>query len=272
MRKIALYGKGGIGKSTTCANLSVALARQGYKVLQLGCDPKHDSCRTLIGRLIPTVLSEWANHASSIDINRILVEGYCGVHCVEAGGPEPGKGCAGLGIEKTIDILDELGVWDNSYDFVLFDVLGDVVCGGFAKPIKYADEVFIVTSGEFMSLYAANNIAKSIIKFNNVHLDGIILNERSVPLEHEIIELFCDTINVDLTFSIPRDDTIGYFERKGMTVIQGNPKCPQSIKYFELAEKIIHKKPQNRNPVPLELDELQNLFDSFDILSSAEKR
>lgn len=181
-------------------------------------------------------------------------------------------GCAGLGIEKTIDILDELGVWNNSYDFVLFDVLGDVVCGGFAKPIKYADEVFIITSGEFMSLYAANNIAKSIIKFNNVHLDGIILNERAVPLEHEIIELFCDTINVDFTFSIPRDNTIGYFERKGMTVIQGNPECPQSKKYFELAEKIIHKSPQNRNPVPLELDELQNLFDSFDILSIAEKR
>lgn len=272
MRKIALYGKGGIGKSTTCANLSAALAKQGYKVLQIGCDPKHDSCRTLVGSLIPTVLSEWANYANSIDINKILVEGYCGVHCVEAGGPEPGKGCAGLGIEKTIDILDELEVWNNLYDFVLFDVLGDVVCGGFAKPIKYADEVFIITSGEFMSLYAANNIAKSIIKFDNVCLDGIILNERSVPFEHEIIELFCNTINVDFTFSIPRDNIIGYFERKGMTVVQGNPECQQSKKYFELADKIIHDSTQHRNPIPVELNELQNLFDSFDIGEKTERK
>lgn len=265
MRKIALYGKGGIGKSTTCANLSAALAKKGYKVLQIGCDPKHDSCRTLVGRLIPTVLSEWIKNPNSVKVDKILVEGYGGVHCVEAGGPEPGKGCAGLGIEKTMVILDDLEILDNNYDFILFDVLGDVVCGGFAKPIKYADEVYIITSGEFMSLYAANNIAKSIINFDHVCLDGIILNERSLPDEHKIIELFCKAVNMDFTFAIPRDNAIGHFERKGMTIVQGDPKGPQSHKYFELADYVINKKIYDMPPTPMELDQLQSLFDSFDI-------
>ena len=266
MRKIALYGKGGIGKSTTCANLSVSFAKQGYKVLQIGCDPKHDSCRTIVGKLIPTVLSEWMEHRNQIDKKRIVVEGYCGVHCVEAGGPEPGRGCAGLGIEKTIDILDELEIWNNKYDIVIFDVLGDVVCGGFAKPIKYADEVFIITSGEFMSLYAANNIAKSIIKFDNICLNGIILNERMLPHEQEIVKLFCNAINVDLIYSIPRDNLIGEFERKGMTILQGNPECQQSKKYLELAEKLKKMRAHKTFPTPLDLNQLQDLFDAFNNL------
>lgn len=160
MRKIAFYGKGGIGKSTSCANICAALSVLGEKVLQIGCDPKHDSCRTLMGDFIPTVLDTW-REKNKLKKEDILFRGFNGVHCLEAGGPVPGMGCAGRGVVKTMEILDELDLFEYDYDYIFFDVLGDVVCGGFAKPIQvgYAEDVYIVTSGEFMSLYAANNIA-----------------------------------------------------------------------------------------------------------------
>lgn len=165
MKKIAIYGKGGIGKSTVTGNLAVAFAQTGYRVLQIGCDPKADSTMNIVGEQgiepVMVVLRGGNIHPALEDICKV---GFAGVYCVEAGGPIPGMGCAGRGIITTFELLEELEAFEKiNPDIVLFDVLGDVVCGGFAAPIRenYADEVIIVTSGEKMSLYAAGNIVKA---------------------------------------------------------------------------------------------------------------
>lgn len=250
MRKIAIYGKGGIGKSTTTANLAAALADTGNSVLQIGCDPKHDSTRTLVGKLIPTVLDVWRQLGGNITLierENVLFEGYNGVACVEAGGPEPGVGCAGRGVIRTMDTLTDLGIFEEEYDYTFFDVLGDVVCGGFAKPIQkgYAAEIFIVTSGEFMSLYAANNIASAIQNIGKTvpedcraTLGGIIGNMRGLPNERDILETFAEHLNTHLVHCIPRDPLIQSCERSGTTIIEGAPTSQAASEYRLLAEKI----------------------------------
>ncbi|MBQ2503227.1 MAG: AAA family ATPase, partial [Lachnospiraceae bacterium] len=189
LRQIAIYGKGGIGKSTTTQNLTAGLAELGKKVMVVGCDPKADSTRLLLGGLAQkTVLDTLREEGDDVELDRIIKVGYKGTRCVESGGPEPGVGCAGRGIITSINLLEEQGAYTDDLDFVFYDVLGDVVCGGFAMPIREgkAQEIYIVASGEMMALYAANNISKGIRKYANaggVRLGGIICNSRNVDRE-----------------------------------------------------------------------------------------
>src|SRR5512139_2596512 len=197
MKQIALYGKGGIGKSTTSANLSAALSGMGLDILQIGCDPKRDSTRMLMhGTFIPTVMDLVRERGdAAITLADVEFKGYNGVRCVEAGGPEPGVGCAGRGIIATFQILEKFGALHA--DVVVYDVLGDVVCGGFAMPMRegYAQEVYLVTSGELMSLYAANNICKAIKRLSSrsrsrTRLAGVICNSKNMPEEEELVREF----------------------------------------------------------------------------------
>ena len=215
MVKIAIYGKGGIGKSTTTSNLSAAFSRMGYRVMQIGCDPKSDSTKNLMGgEKVPTVLDQIREKGSdNIELEDIVFEGFNGVYCVEAGGPTPGIGCAGRGIITAFEKLEELGAYEvYQPDIVLYDVLGDVVCGGFAMPIRggYADYVFIVTSGEMMAMFAATNIAHAIRNFGKrgyAKLAGFIQNSRKVENEDELVEMVARENETQVIKIIPRDIT-----------------------------------------------------------------
>ncbi|MBQ7657651.1 MAG: AAA family ATPase, partial [Butyrivibrio sp.] len=193
LRQIAIYGKGGIGKSTTTQNLTAGLAELGKKVMVVGCDPKADSTRLLLGGLAQkTVLDTLREEGDDVSVEKIIKIGYKGTKCVESGGPEPGVGCAGRGIITSIGLLEAQGAYTDDLDFVFYDVLGDVVCGGFAMPIREgkAQEIYIVASGEMMALYAANNISKGIAKYANkggVRLGGIICNSRNVDRELDLL-------------------------------------------------------------------------------------
>ena len=261
MKKIAIYGKGGIGKSTTTSNLSAALSSLGFTVMQIGCDPKSDSVKNLMGgKKIPTVLdllreqsaknagvSKWEGTASSKDIklDDIVFKGYGGVLCVEAGGPTPGLGCAGRGIITAFEKLEELGAYDfYKPDVVLYDVLGDVVCGGFAMPIRngYADNVFVVTSGEMMALYAANNIVSAVKNFGSrgyASYAGVILNSRNVKDELRVVETALKEIGGSIVSVIPRSDIVQLAENEGKTVVEAYPESEQAQRYVELAKKIM---------------------------------
>ena len=243
--KIAIYGKGGIGKSTTTSNLSAAFSSMGYRVLQVGCDPKADSTKNLAGYKIPSVLDQLRSKSNDISKDDIVFSGYGNTFCVEAGGPTPGIGCAGRGIITAFEKLEELGVYKTyKPDIVLYDVLGDVVCGGFAMPIRggYADYVFIVTSGESMALYAASNIAYAIKNFgtrNYAKLGGIILNERNVENEYELTEKVANEIESTIIAQIPRDGTVQKAEALTKTVIEAFPDSQMAQSYINLAKKVL---------------------------------
>ncbi len=246
MRKIAVYGKGGIGKSTTTTNLSSALAKKGYRVMQIGCDPKSDSTSGLNGgREIPTVLDAIREKPDRIALEDIVFEGAGGVLCVEAGGPTPGIGCAGRGIITAFDKLEELNAYEvYRPDIVLYDVLGDVVCGGFAMPIRggYAKDVFIVTSGEKMALFAAKNIAKALSNFKNrgyAKLAGIILNSRNVKDEGALVQSVADEIGTSITQVLSRSDTVQMAEEANGTVVDLFPESAMAQEYLALAERVL---------------------------------
>ena len=211
MKRIAIYGKGGIGKSTTSANLSAALSEQGYRVMQIGCDPKADSTKNLLGGQIQTtVLDQKLEKGRDLRLEDIVFESETGVLCVEAGGPAPGVGCAGRGIISAFQTLESLKAFETYQpDVVIYDVLGDVVCGGFAMPIRggYAREVYIVSSGEMMSLYAAHNISRAVANFKDrgyARLAGLILNSKNIPNEIEITKAALPEIGTDIIKVIPR--------------------------------------------------------------------
>ncbi|MBS3198812.1 AAA family ATPase [Turicibacter bilis] len=246
MRKLAIYGKGGIGKSTTTSNLSAALSMLGLKVMQIGCDPKADSTKNLMGgNFIPTVLEVMNKKGDNITLEDIVFEGFNGVLCVEAGGPTPGVGCAGRGIIAAFEKLAELNAFEvYQPDIVIYDVLGDVVCGGFSMPIRngYADEVYIVTSGEMMSMYAASNISTAVNQFKNrgyASLKGLILNAKNVENEYELVQKLATEINSTIYHYIPRDKVVQLSENDGKTVIEKESSCEMANVYLELAKKII---------------------------------
>lgn len=264
MKKIAFYGKGGIGKSTTASNVSAALSLLGKKVCQIGCDPKNDSTRLLLGHICKeTVLDKVrTTDMDAIRGEYIVHTGFNGITCVEAGGPEPGVGCAGRGIIVALQLLDKLKAVPP-VDLTLYDVLGDVVCGGFAMPIRegYAEEIYIISSGELMSLYAANNIAKGIKRFasrGSVRLAGIIGNSRNTPGEKELLKEFARRLNTRLVAFVPRDKVVNLAENRRQTVLQYAPDSEQAAIYSRLAETIWNNT-ELSIPTPIEFEELEKM-------------
>ena len=246
MLKIAVYGKGGIGKSTITSNLAAAFAVRGKRVIQIGCDPKADSTMNLLGgQLLEPVMNYMReNDADPESFDEIAREGFGGVLCIETGGPTPGLGCAGRGIIATFNLLEDLRLFETwKPDVVLYDVLGDVVCGGFAAPIRegYAEKVLIVTSGEKMALYAANNINTAVKNFEDrgyARVAGIILNHRNVERETEKVQAFADEHGLRIVAEIPRSDDIIRFEDEGKTVIEGDATLPVSQCFLDLAARL----------------------------------
>jgi nitrogenase iron protein NifH len=273
MRKIAIYGKGGIGKSTTTQNTVAALAEMGKKVMVVGCDPKADSTRLLLGGLAQkTVLDTLRDEGEDVELDDICREGYGDCRCTESGGPEPGVGCAGRGIITSINLLEQLNAYGpgTGTDYVFYDVLGDVVCGGFAMPIREgkAEEIYIVCSGEMMAMYAANNICKGILKYataGKVRLGGLICNSRKVDNEREMIEELARQIGTQMIHFLPRDNDVQRAEINKKTVIEWDAACPQADEYRKLARAIDHNE-LFVIPKPLTIPELEALLMEFGLV------
>ncbi len=277
-RQCAIYGKGGIGKSTTTQNLVAALAELGKKVMIVGCDPKADSTRLILHSKAQSTIMEMAAEQGSvedIELEDVLKVGYGDVRCVESGGPEPGVGCAGRGVITAINFLEEEGAYEDDLDFVFYDVLGDVVCGGFAMPIREnkAQEIYIVCSGEMMAMYAANNISKGICKYaatGGVRLAGLICNSRNTDREDELIEALAAKIGTQMIHFVPRDNIVQRAEIRRMTVIEYDPTCKQADEYRTLAKKIIDNK-LFVIPEPSTMDELEELLMEFGIIDEEDE-
>ena len=278
LRQCAIYGKGGIGKSTTTQNLVAGLAEAGKKVMIVGCDPKADSTRLILHAKAQNSIMEMAANAGSVEdleLEDVMKVGYRDIKCVESGGPEPGVGCAGRGVITAINFLEEEGAYEEDLDFVFYDVLGDVVCGGFAMPIREnkAQEIYIVCSGEMMAMYAANNIAKGIVKYANsgsVRLAGLICNSRNTAREDELIMELARQLGTTMIHFVPRDNVVQRAEIRRMTVIEYEPTAKQAQEYRDLANKII----ENKNfviPTPITMDELEELMMKFGIMDAEDE-
>ncbi|MCU7551132.1 nitrogenase iron protein [Chitinophagaceae bacterium LB-8] len=275
MRKVAIYGKGGIGKSTTTQNTVAGLVEAGKKVIVVGCDPKADSTRLLLGGLAQkTVLDTLREEGEDVELDDVVKTGFRGTRCVESGGPEPGVGCAGRGIITSINLLEQLGAYDENEfdtDYVFYDVLGDVVCGGFAMPMREgkAQEIYIVCSGEMMAMYAANNISKGIVKFaeaGGVRLGGLICNSRKVDNEQNMIEEFARRLGTQMIHFVPRDNMVQRAEINRKTVIDFDPTHGQADEYRALARKIDENK-MFVIPKPLEIEELESLLIEYGVVN-----
>lgn len=274
MRKIAIYGKGGIGKSTTTQNTVAGLVEMGRKVMVVGCDPKADSTRLLLGGLAQkSVLETLREEGEDVELDDIRSAGFCQSLCVESGGPEPGVGCAGRGIITSINMLEQLGAYEEEVglDYVFYDVLGDVVCGGFAMPIREgkAEEIYIVCSGEMMAMYAANNICKGIVKFAQtgvVRLGGLICNSRKVDREQDLIEAFAEKLGTQMIHFVPRDNDVQRAEINRKTVIEWNPEAPQADEYRQLA-RAIETNENHVIPTPLAIEDLEKLLMKYGLFN-----
>lgn len=271
-RKIAFYGKGGIGKSTTQQNTAAAMTHfYDQKVFIHGCDPKADSTRLILGGKPQETLMDVLRQdgAEKVTNDKVIKAGFNGIQCVESGGPEPGVGCAGRGVITSIDLMEKNKAYTDDLDFVFFDVLGDVVCGGFAMPIRdgKAQEVYIVASGEMMAIYAANNICKGLLKYakqSGVRLGGIVCNSRKVDREREFLEEFTAAIGTKMIHFVPRDNIVQKAEFNKKTVVEYDASENQAKEYGELARKII----ENEDfvvPTPLSMDELEAMVVKYGI-------
>ncbi|MEF2965428.1 nitrogenase iron protein [Paenibacillus sp. M1] len=278
MRQIAFYGKGGIGKSTTSQNTLAQLATKfGQKTMIVGCDPKADSTRLILNtKAQQTVLHLAAERGTveDLELEDVIQTGFGDIQCVECGGPEPGVGCAGRGIITAINFLEEQGAYDG-LDFVSYDVLGDVVCGGFAMPIREnkAQEIYIVCSGEMMAMYAANNIARGILKYANsggVRLGGLICNSRNTDREDELITELARRLNTQMIHFVPRNNVVQHAELRRMTVAQYSPENAQAKEYEILADKILHND-MLTIPTPISMEELEDLLINFGVIEDEEK-
>ena len=275
MRQVAIYGKGGIGKSTTTQNLTAGLAEMGKRILVVGCDPKADSTRLLLGGLHQkTVLDTIRDNAQEVSLDQLVKIGYRDIRCVESGGPEPGVGCAGRGIITSIDMLETLGAYTEDLDYVFYDVLGDVVCGGFAMPIREgkAKEIYIVASGEMMALYAANNICKGIKKYatkGNVRLGGLICNSRNVDNEIDLLRAVAEELGTQLIYFVPRDNIVQRAELNRKTVIEYNAGASQAEEYRKLA-RAIDSNTHFTIPAPIPTDRLEQLLLEYGMMDLPE--
>ena len=273
MRQVAIYGKGGIGKSTTTQNTVAGLASIGKKVMIVGCDPKADSTRLILHAKAQNTVMDLVRELGTVEdleLEEVMKIGYGDVKCVESGGPEPGVGCAGRGVITAINFLEENGAYTPDLDFVFYDVLGDVVCGGFAMPIREgkAEEIYIVCSGEMMAMYAANNIAKGILKYassGKVRLGGLICNSRKTDREDELIMALAAKLGTQMIHFVPRDNQVQRAELRRMTVIEYSPDHKQANEYRTLAQKIQDNK-MLVIPTPLEMEELEDLLMEFGIM------
>jgi nitrogenase iron protein NifH len=272
-RKVAFYGKGGIGKSTTQQNTASAMAYfYDSKIFIHGCDPKADSNRLILDGMHQKTLMDTLRDEGEdkVTVENVVMTGYGNIRCVESGGPEPGVGCAGRGVITAINLMEEVGAYTPDLDFVFFDVLGDVVCGGFAMPIRdgKAEEVYIVASGEMMAVYAANNICKGLLKYaeqSGVRLGGVICNSRNVDNELELMDEFTEALGTQLIHFVPRDNIVQKAEFNKKTVIEYDETCNQALEYKELARKII----ENENlviPTPLAMDELEQMVAKYGLM------
>jgi nitrogenase iron protein NifH len=268
LKQIAIYGKGGIGKSTTTSNLSAALSKMGFRVMQFGCDPKSDSTNTLRGgKHIPTVLDS-LREKGTLQTSEVVFEGFNGIYCVEAGGPAPGVGCAGRGIISAVELFKQQHAFEElELDYVIYDVLGDVVCGGFAMPIRegIAQHVFTVSSSDFMSIYASNNLFKGIKKYSNsggALLGGLIANSINTNYSKEIVDDFVAHTKTRVMEYIPRSITVTQCELQGKTTIEAAPNSEQAGVYMSLADKIAEHE-LSSTPVPMEVSELQEWATSW---------
>ena len=278
LRQIAFYGKGGIGKSTTSQNTLAALAEMGQKILIVGCDPKADSTRLILhSKAQETILSLAADAGSveDLELEDVMKVGYRDIRCVESGGPEPGVGCAGRGVITSINFLEEEGAYEG-VDYVSYDVLGDVVCGGFAMPIREnkAQEIYIVMSGEMMAMYAANNISKGILKYANsggVRLGGLVCNERQTDKELELAEALAQKLGTKLIHFVPRDNIVQHAELRRMTVMEYAPESKQADEYRQLARKVHNNAGNGVIPTPITMDELEDLLMSHGIMKQVDE-
>ena len=274
MRQIAIYGKGGIGKSTIASNLSAALSEMGYTVMQVGCDPKRDSTRILAGgRMIPAVLEEHREQLRvgrdeyAIKLDNIIFKSPGGIYIVEAGGPEPGVGCAGRGVLTALQILKDLNAFETyGIDVAIYDVLGDVVCGGFSMPIRegFAKEIYLICSGGFMSIYAANNIARAVqrlAKRGDTGLAGIICNSNGdEAFEHAFVPEFAKRLGTSFVQFVPRSPVIQACELEGRAVVEHAPKSREAEIFRSLA-KAIMENDTRAVPTPVtELEELEKMY------------
>lgn len=272
MERIAIYGKWWIWKSTISTNISACYSMKWKKVLQVGCDPKKDSTKKLLqGKKIPSVLELIKNTEEFSDIKELTTKWFNSIDCIESWWPIPWTGCAGRWIAKMFEIFDDVDLLNTDYDIVLFDVLWDVVCWGFASPLRewYWEKIFIVISEEIMSMYACNNICKAVLEYSDnwIYIWWIIVNARNNNINKTVIEKFVNKIWLNIIAFIPRSEVIACAEYKSMSLAEYNNDSEVIKTFYELIENIwkIDKK-NSKTPKPMNDEDFEEFFKTFEII------